>query len=235
MMLPGMTMNAEDLSRMMSSSALIASWGAAELQDLVERAALCPMKKGDALLHQGDGGDYLIILLDGTIRVSMVASNGREIILDYLEPGSVIGEIALLDGGERTASVTALGEGQYLKIGAKAFREVLEKHPSVAWRLLREMARRLRNANNTIESDRAYASGPRLARTLQRLMQKGVEGDGLRLDLSQSELGAFAGISRENINRQLGSWADAGIVALDQGRVRILDRDVLEEIAMAAE
>ncbi|HEV2568521.1 Crp/Fnr family transcriptional regulator [Sphingomonas sp.] len=228
-------MNAEDLSRMMPSNALISSWGAAELQDLLERAQLCPMKKGDVLLHQGDAGDYLIILLDGTIRVSMVASNGREIILDYLEPGAVIGEIALLDGGERTASATALGEGKYLKLGAKAFREVLEKHPSVAWRLLREMARRLRNANNTIESDRAYASGPRLARTLQRLMQTGAQGAALRLDLSQSELGAFAGISRENINRQLGAWADAGIVSLESGRVRVLDRDVLEEIAMAAE
>jgi CRP-like cAMP-binding protein len=230
-----MIMNAEDLSKMMHDSALIASWDAAELQDLLERAQLCPMKKGDVLLHQGDAGDYLIILLDGTIRVSMVASNGREIILDYLEPGAVIGEIALLDGGERTASVTALGEGKYLKLGAKAFRDVLEKHPSVAWRLLRVMARRLRNANNTIESDRAYASGPRLARTLQRLMQKGAEGAALRLDLSQSELGAFAGISRENINRQLGAWADVGIVSLESGRVRVLDRDVLEEIAMAAE
>lgn len=228
-------MNAEDLSRMMSSNALISSWGANELQDLLERAHLCPMKKGDVLLHQGDAGDYLIILLDGTIRVSMVASNGREIILDYLEAGSVIGEIALLDGGERTASATALGEGQYLKIGARAFREVLEKHPSVAWRLLKEMARRLRNANNTIESDRAFASGPRLARTLQRLLRTGADQKGLRLDLSQSELGAFAGISRENINRQLGAWADSGIVSLENGRVRVLERDVLEEIAMAAE
>lgn len=229
----GMIMNAEDLSRMMSGSTLLAAWGAAELQDLLERAALCPMKKGDVLLHQGDVGDHLVIVLDGTIRVSMVASNGREIILDYLEPGSVIGEIAMLDGGERTASVTALGEGKYVKIGSRAFREVLEKHPSVAWRLLRDMARRLRNANNTIESDRAFASGPRLARSLQRLMQNGAEGVALRL--SQSELGAFAGISRENINRQLGAWSDAGIVALEQGRVRVLDKDVLEEIAMAAE
>lgn len=228
-------MNAEDLSRMMPSNALISAWGAAELQDLLERASLCPMKKGDVLLHQGDPGDYLVILLDGTIRVSMVASNGREIILDYLEAGSVIGEIALLDGGERTASATALGDGQYLKIGARAFRDVLAKHPSVGWRLLQEMARRLRNANNIIESDRAFASGPRLARTLQRLMQSGSDDAGLRLDLSQSELGAFAGISRENINRQLGAWADAGVVALEHGRVRVLNRDVLEEIAMAAE
>lgn len=230
-----MIMNAQDLSRLMPANALIGAWDAAELQDLLERATLCPMKKGDVMLHQGDPGDHLIILLDGTIRVSMVASNGREIILDYLEPGSVIGEIALLDGGERTASATALGEGQFLKIGATAFRDVLEKHPRMAWRLLQEMARRLRNANNTIESDRAYASGPRLARTLQRLMQRGAEGAALRLDLSQGELGAFAGISRENINRQLGAWADSGIVSLEHGRVRVLDKDVLEEIAMAAE
>lgn len=226
-------MNADDLSRMVSANALIASWGAAEFDDLLECATLSQMKKGDVLLHQGDPGDYLIILLDGTIRVSMVASNGREIILDYLEPGSVIGEIALLDGGERTASVTALGEGQYLKLGAPAFRGILERHPSVAWRLLREMARRLRNANNTIESDRAFASGPRLARSLQRLISNGAEGAPIRL--SQSELGAFAGISRENINRQLGAWAEAGIVALEQGRVRVIDMSVLEEIAMAAE
>lgn len=227
-------MDAQDLMRLMPQNALISSWGAAELQDLLERASLCPMKKGDIVLHQGDPGDFLVILLDGTFRVSLVASNGREIILDYLEPGSVLGEIALLDGGERTADVVAVGEGRYLKIGAKAFREVLERHPTVAWGLLREMARRLRNANNTIESDRAFASGPRLARTLQRLM-RGSGNEGLKLDLSQTELGAFAGISRENINRQLGAWADIGIVALEQGRVRVLDRDVLEDIAMAAE
>lgn len=228
-------MNAAGLLGMIPAHSLIASWGAAELQELVERAHVCPMKKGDVVMHQGDPGDFLVILIDGTLRVSMVASNGREIILDYLEPGVVIGEIAILDGGERTASVTALGDGQYLKISARAFREILERHPQIAWGLLKEMSRRLRNANNIIESDRAYASGPRLARTLQRLMQTGAGSSGLRLDLSQSELGAFAGISRENINRQLGAWADAGIVSLEQGRVKILDRDVLEEIAMAAE
>lgn len=230
-----MLMTAEDLARLLPANALLSTWGTAELGDLLERATLHPMRKGDVLLHQGDPGETLIILLDGTLRISMVASNGREIILDYAEAGSVLGEIALLDGGERTASVTALGEGQYLKLGARAFREVIERHPSIAWRLLREMARRLRNANLTIESDRAYASGPRLARTLQRLMRRGEAATSLRLSLSQSELGAFAGISRENINRQLGAWADAGIVTLEQGRVRILEPETLEEIAAAAE
>lgn len=228
-------MNAEELARLLPSRALLKAWTTEELDALLARASLHPMRKGDVLLRQGDPGDSLIVLIDGTLRISMVSSNGREIILDYAEAGSVLGEIALLDGGERTASVTALGDGQYLRLGAAAFRALIERFPGIALRLLREMARRLRNADLTIESDRAYASGPRLARTLRRLIRQGEGGAGLRLDLNQSELGAFAGISRENINRQLAAWADAGIVTLEQGRVRILEFDTLEEIAAAAD
>lgn len=229
-------MNADELARMLPEHSLLASCGNAELVDLLGRATVHPMRKGDALLHQGDRGDTLMILLSGSARVSMVATNGREIILDYADPGSVLGEIAMLDGGERTASVVAVGEGQYLKLTARAFEAFVERHPAMAWRLLREMARRLRQANDTIESDRAFASGPRLARFLQRLMRQ-EEGGARphRLDLSQTELSMFAGISRESINRQLAAWADVGVVALDHGRVRILDSELLSEIAAAAE
>lgn len=227
-------MNAEELARMLPSNALLASCGSAELVDLLSRATIHQMKKGEALLRQGDRGDTLLILIEGTARVSMVATNGREIVLDYAEPGSVLGEIALLDGGERTASVEAMQAGRYLKLTAAAFEAFVAKHPLMAWRLLREMARRLRQANSTIESDRAFASGPRLARFLQRLMQSD-GGDRLRLDLSQTELSMFAGISRESINRQLAQWADSGVVALDHGRVRILDTAILSEIAATAE
>ena len=228
-------MNAEELARMLPAHALLASCSSAELVDLLGRATVHPMRKGDTLLHQGDQGDTLLILISGSARVSMVATNGREIILDYADPGSVLGEIAMLDGGERTASVVAIGDGQYMKLTARAFEAFVERHPPMAWRLLREMARRLRQANTTIESDRAFASGPRLARFLQRLMQGGPEVRALRLDLSQTELSMFAGISRESINRQLAAWAESGVIALDHGRVRILDNETLSEIAAAAE
>jgi CRP/FNR family transcriptional regulator, cyclic AMP receptor protein len=97
------------------------------------------------------------------------------------------------------------------------------------------MARRLRQNNTVIEADRAYTSGPRLARFLLRLMMNGTDDTEtrLKLALSQGELGNFAGMSREQINRQLSAWAEGGIVALKSGRVTVLDRMALVDIAEA--
>src|SRR3546814_15357690 len=80
---------------------------------------------------------------------------------------------------------------------------------------MQQLARRLRTADQTIESDRAYASGPRLARYLKRLIRKDVEAS-QRVELSQTELGNFAGMSREHINRQLKSWEESGVISLEQ-------------------
>jgi CRP/FNR family transcriptional regulator, cyclic AMP receptor protein len=229
-------MDASQLSALMPAGSLFAACRADELTDLLGLSSDNKMKKGQTLLLQGDPGDSLIILLTGNARVTMVAQNGREITLDYADPGSVLGEIAVLDGGERTASVIALSEGRYLRLTRAAFEAFVERQPGMAWRLMRELARRLRQTNSTIESDRAFASGPRLARFLQRLTMREAGNDGrLRLDLSQSELGSFAGMSRENINRQLSAWADGGIIALNHGQIRILDSTFLSEIAASSE
>lgn len=224
-------MDAATLAALMPATSLFAACRADELNDLLSLASEQVMKKGQVLMLQGDPGDFLVILLTGNARVTMVASNGREITLDYADPGDVLGEIALLDGGERTASVIALAAGRYLRLSRAAFEAFVERQPGMAWRLLRALARRLRKADSTIESDRAYASGPRLARYLQRLMLDDSKQGRLRLDLSQGELGNFAGMSRENINRQLSAWAEAGVIALEQGRINILDSQFLAEIA----
>lgn len=228
-------MNASELASLLPPGSLFAACRADELADLLALASQHDMRKGQTLLLQGDPGDMLLILLAGNAKVTMVALNGREITLDYADPGAVLGEIAVLDGGARTASVIALSEGSYLRLTRAAFEAFVERQPGMAWRLMKELARRLRQTNNTIESDRAFASGPRLARFLQRLTMAGNSEGRLRLDLSQSDLGSFAGMSRENINRQLSAWADAGIIALEHGRIRILDNTFLTEIAESAE
>lgn len=228
-------MNASELAALLPEGSLFAACRTDELEDLLSLASQHDMKKGQTLLLQGDPGDMLIILLSGQAKVTMVALNGREITLDYADPGAVLGEIAVLDGGARTASVIALSNGHYLRLTRAAFEAFVERQPGMAWRLMKELARRLRQTNATIESDRAFASGPRLARFLQRLTLSG-NGDGrLRLDLNQSELGNFAGMSRENINRQLSAWGDAGIIGLDHGKITVLDSTFLAEIAESAE
>lgn len=229
-----MAIKATELAGIIAENSLLASCETDELEEILSRARLLTMKKGETLLNQGDDGDSLIILLEGTIRISMATSNGREIVLNYADPGEVLGEIALLDGEPRTASATGVTEGRYLRISRSAFEATIERFPKLGMRLLRQMAGRLRQTNSMIENDRAFTSGPRLARYIQRLMLEPTH-DRLRLDLSQSELGNFAGISRENINRQLSAWADSGIITLESGRIRVTDNAILSRIAASSE
>lgn len=228
-------MDAARLAEALTAQSLFADCEEAELSDIIARAQVRAFRPGQMLMNQGDHGSTLFILLKGLARVSMVAANGREIILDYAEPGHVLGEIAFLDGGERTASVEVIEPLEALVLTQGAFSDIIGKHKGLALRLLKAMARRLRQNNAVIEADRAYTSGPRLARFLLRLMMG--EGAGeqnqLKIALSQGELGNFAGMSREQINRQLSAWAENGIVAMRGGRVTILDREALVDVAEA--
>jgi len=228
-------MNAEELATLLPPASVMAVCSASELGDLLSVASIHKMKAGDTILEQGEDGDALIVLLAGVARVSLIAPNGQEIVLDYAERGAVLGEIAVLDGLPRTASATARYAGQYLRVTRGAFESFISQHPKVAVRMLREMARRLRDADTTIESDRAFAAGPRLARFLKRLTEQKADGHKLAGDLSQGELGNFVGMSRENINRQLAQWADLGIIELAQGKIRIIDQGYLGQIAEAGD
>ncbi len=221
------------LADMQGADSIFAGLSAPDWEALASRAVQISFVKGRELLSQGDSGDGMLILTEGSARVSMLTANGREIVLAYADPGAVLGEIALLDGGERTASVIATSAGKALQLGRNALRDFVATHPEFAWSLMHQLARRLRTADHTIESDRAYASGPRLARYLRRLIGIGTGESSHRVELSQSELGNFAGMSREHINRQLRSWEELGLIALEQGRVRILDVAMLEEISEA--
>ena len=219
------------LAELQGPESIFAGLSVEDWMEIASRAVLINFAKGKELLVQGDPGDMMLILTEGTARVSMLTAGGREIVLAYAEPGAVLGEIALLDGGERTASVTATSAGSALQLGRNALKDFAASHPEFTWSLMQQLARRLRTADQTIESDRAYASGPRLARYLKRLIRKDSIEKTHRVELSQTELGNFAGMSREHINRQLRSWEESGVISLEQGRVRVLDADMLEDIS----
>jgi len=224
---------ADELADILAEHSLFADCDESELADLILRGHFVKYAKGDEMIIQGDPGNSLLILLSGNARTSMIASNGHEIVLDYAEPGQVLGEIAILDGGERTANVTAIEPSSALSITREAFEDILAKHKNMALRLLTVMAGRIRMANSMIEGDRAYTSGPRLARYLLRLCVVGAEEGRLKLDLSQSELGNFAGMSREHINRQLSAWSEGQIISVESGKVSILNHALLSSIAEA--
>lgn len=228
-------MHASQLQERLAQHSLFADCSDDVLADILLRGNCLNFSRDEIILRQGDSGDALYIILSGLVRISMVASNGHEIILDYAENGHVIGEIAFFDHGNRTASAEAMSDVTALSLSRSALETIMHNHGNLGLQLLKAMARRLRLTNTIVESDRAFTSGPRLARYLFRLMLANAEDKGrLKLKLSQSELGNFVGLSREQINRQLSSWSENGIIRMEAGYLHIVDKQLLFEISEAA-
>ena len=147
-------MDVQDIFGKLPDHSLLQLLTETELTQLLHTARVNTGAKGDVLLRQGDAGDSLIILLEGQARVTVFTANGREIVLEYAGAGAVLGEIALLDGGDRTASVIAMGPVRYLLIGRIAFEALLAANHQIALRLMRELAARLRAASLSREAAR---------------------------------------------------------------------------------
>ncbi len=188
-----------------------------------------------AIFHEGDPGGSMLMVLSGQIKITSIAANGKECVLAFMGPGDVIGEITLLDGGARTATAQAIEASRVLELTRSAFISVLENNPPTALKIIEILCRRLRTTSQMVEDATLLAAAPRLARTLIRLAESnGVEtDDGVMIDLalSQSTLGAHAGLLRESVNRQLRAWEGEKIIDRRNDRIVILQDDVLHEVS----
>jgi CRP-like cAMP-binding protein len=221
------------LIEQLSPETLLRALEPEQLAQLLRSSKQRQLKKGEIIINQGDEvGDFAVFLLAGSLKISMVSVNGREIILSYSNPGDVVGEIAMLDSGPRTATVSAAEPSTVLVIPAHAFVAAALANPRSMAGVMRAMAGRIRQLNLVVESDRTFSMGPRLARALVRLLDPADPRSGkLRHNPSQGDLGAFAGLARENVNRLLSEWEELGIVARSGRSLEVLDRDYLETLA----
>jgi CRP-like cAMP-binding protein len=203
-----------------------------QLQTLLQKATRRDLKPGDVLITQGDeNGDFAVYLLSGGLKISIVSAGGREIILNYAAPGELVGEIAMLDSGPRTASVSAVVPSSVLLLPSRAFFDIVSTSPASVVSVMRALARRLRQLNQVVESDRTFSMGPRLARALVRLIDTDCANGRLRYDPSQSDLGAFAGLARENVSRLLSDWEEQGIIARNGRALVVRDAEYLRLLA----
>lgn len=225
--------NLDALIGQLAPDALLRALEPEPLAQLLRSSNRRELKRGEIIINQGDEhGDFAVILLSGSLKISMVSVNGREIILNYCSPGDVVGEIAMLDSGPRTATVSAAEASTVLVIPAHAFVTAALANPASMAGVMRAMAGRIRQLNLVVESDRTFSMAPRLARALVRLLDPAERSNGkLRHNPSQSDLGAFAGLARENVSRLLSEWEDEGIVARSGRSLEVIDRDYVEMLA----
>lgn len=205
---------------------LLAHFEQDELDELLSYAKTLRYDPHQPIFFKGDPGNGLYAIKRGQVAISVVSADGKEILLNILEEGELFGEIALLDGRERTADATAMVQTELLYIDRRDFVPFLRRQPDVCIRLLTVLCNRLRHVSNIIE-DAVFLDLPR--RLAKRLLgfarMYGTDtGQGIEVGirLSQHELGKLMGTSRESINKQLGQWREAGLIDVKRGRITLL-------------
>lgn len=190
--------------------------------------------RGQPVFLRDDPGDFAVIVLSGRLKISNTTSDGREIGLNFVGVGDIFGEVALLDGGKRTADVIALEPSDVLVIDRRTLVPALTEHPLAMLEIVTSLCEKLRIATAIIE-DSAHDMSARLAKGLLRLAQQhGIKrGTQIRIDLkmSQADLGSYVGLSRTNVNRQLGLLRSAGIIEVEGSIITIVDTAKLDRLA----
>ena len=201
-------------------------------RDLAARAHRRRYHAGDTIFTTGAPGHSMMGVLSGRVRITLPLVKGREVVLADLPAGEVFGEVALLDGRDRSASATALTDCELLVLDRAHVLPILEQRPDVCLRLLSLVCDRLRRSDERM-ADIAFADLPSRLAKLLLARTEGMGSPG-RLRLSQLELATMIGGSRENVNRQLRDWQKRGYVELGIGSVTIRSRDDLASIANPA-
>jgi CRP-like cAMP-binding protein len=222
-------------ARILRNHELFRELSAEELDQLIAVSRIEEMRAKAPIFLKGAPGESMMAVVTGEVKISAPAADGREIVLAVMREGEVFGEIALLDGCDRTADATAATNCSLLVIHRRDFLPFLTAHPQVAIRLLRVVCQRLRRTTEQVE-DLLFLNLPsRLAKKL--LFLSGVTDDPRPRERapiirqSQREIGNLVGLSRESINKQLSRWQKEGILTLRDGMIVLDDIESLREIA----
>lgn len=214
---------------------LFASFAPERLEALVGATSSKRLAAREELFHKGDPAAQVYVVASGRLKVVTTSADGDEVLFAILDEGEVVGELPMLTGGRRTASVVALEPSELLALARRDFLRFLREQPECAIELMVVLAERLVRISEFAE-DALFLSLPaRLAKKLLHLAERyGAEdADGTRIDLrlSQGELADLVGTTRESVNKQIRAWSEQGVVRMARGEVMILDRERLERFA----
>jgi CRP/FNR family transcriptional regulator, cyclic AMP receptor protein len=204
-----------------------------ELEKIAKLGVRQKYKKGNVVVIEQESGAALFIIVSGKVKIVRMDEDGREVILSIFGPGEFFGEMSLLDGMARSASVIATEKSELLMIHRRDFLELLHEFPSVAISLLAELAMRLRKADMQIKSLSLKDAAGRVANVVLMLaddigiFRKGkVEIEDLPL---QQDIANMAGTSRETVSRMLNMFVEKGQIQLDGSKLTIHDYDAFRK------
>ena len=205
----------------------------AEIDRIVMFARVESVERGHVLFHQGDPARSLIGILAGKIAIT-AELDGQQAILNVLGTGELFGEIALIDGKDRSANAHALENTDLLVVDRRDFLALVMRDPELTERLMVILCQRIRHVSDLYE-DRFFLSVPaRLAKKLLKLAEEFGSpldmGTKITVKMSQARLGEMVGASRRIVNSLLGKWVLTGLIDQHRGYIIVRDPDGLHDL-----
>lgn len=220
-----------DKAKLLSGSSLFCQLSYQELAELALHAQSRLVRAKQVVLAQGELSDEMYAVIHGRLKVMRSNAEGRELTLAILEAGEVFGELAMLDGGPRTATIEALEDCELLVLQRAMVDQYLNAHPLVMRSMIQTLCERLRSADELVQDTLFLPLPQRLAKVLRQLAQNhGDEtAEGIRIDLklTQQELANFVGATRESVNKQLSAWESQQWLSMRGGYILISHLDSL--------
>lgn len=220
-------MDAEQAASLLSKTRLFGELEQEVLRSLGEGTIERSYKKGQLLFCEGDVGESLFVLVEGVVKVFVTSERGDEMVLTTVHQPDVFGELALVDGGPRSASAEALAPTAALILTRPTFLELVAQHPSITDSLLRSLGAVLRRLTEQA-SDLVFLDlHGRVAKLLLNLASEEADSGVLDLQMTQSDLADMVGGSRQSVNQILQYFQGRGYIELDGRRVKVNRPDLL--------
>jgi CRP/FNR family cyclic AMP-dependent transcriptional regulator len=205
---------------------------------IAARARIRTYNADETIFTIGSPGDQMMALLSGTIRISVPSLDGKELLLTIIQPGEVFGELAVLDGKERSADAIAETACTLAILERHDILSFFERNPSAWPKLVGILCDRLRRTDQIFAEVALMQLSVRLAKTMLRILNGQINSavaKTTKIRFSQRELANMVGGTRESVNRCLRKWQRSGLVQISEGSIIVTDRTALQNIADAME
>jgi len=204
---------------------------AGDREKLDRLGRVCRFPDGTRLMHEGEPGDRVMILLEGHVKASCVTAEGHEMVLSFRGPGDVLGELSFIDEQPRSGSVTAIEPVEALVFSASSFRSYLQATPRATLTMVAVISGRFRDANRKRiqfgASDTTGRVAARLVELVERYGQPSERGSEITLPITQEELGGWTASSRAGVAKALQTLRELGWIETDRKRITVCDIDAL--------
>jgi CRP/FNR family cyclic AMP-dependent transcriptional regulator len=203
---------------------LFAGLGDRELDVLQQHAKLRTYPRNIVVINEGDEASTLYMILSGQVKVFLSNEEGKEIIVNMQGPGEHFGELALVDSAPRSASVMTVKQSRLASISKPDFRKVLAEHPDIAFRLIKNLAGRVRVLSENIRNLALLDVYGRVAKTLLSLAREHNGKLVIEERLTQQDIANRVGASREMVARIMKDLVNGQYITVDKKRIQINEK-----------